>query len=291
MSTIFLVIILFTIKIELNSSYFIHKHHMNIINIQQPIKTIIDNNLLSKTIPEIVASYSQNHNNNNNNDVLVVDVSNLNKGNGAGGANTNLYGKKFEEKTNHEPLLNLNGYTKQFFNSKTNLKSNPNSNNYYLSKTVDYNNGKKTITFVSQTGFKKYMKKKYNIDLFRFPDEAYIIEYDNSDLNPNNLNDPTNSPTKKIIKILEKKEQHVNGSVETKLWSSPSLKREYELILGNQFEVNYGLCLSKFLQNKIVSPKHRKYTTLNTILNEANITCLFGDDDNYFELLNNWIHS
>jgi len=29
------------------------------------------------------------------------------------------------------------------------------------------------------------------------------------------------------IKIVEKKEQNVEGSVETKLWSSPSLKREY----------------------------------------------------------------
>jgi hypothetical protein len=34
------------------------------------------------------------------------------------------------------------------------------------------------------------MKNKYGIDLFRYPDKAYIIEYNNS---------------KKVIKILEKK--------------------------------------------------------------------------------------
>lgn len=54
------------------------------------------------------------------------------------------------------------------------------------------------------------MKNNYNINLFRNPDEAYIIKYNTG---------------KKIIKILEKKEQHIEGSVETKLWSGPSLKR------------------------------------------------------------------
>jgi hypothetical protein len=38
------------------------------------------------------------------------------------------------------------------------------------------------------------MKQNYDINLFRCPDEAYIIEYKNG---------------KKIIKILEKKEQNV----------------------------------------------------------------------------------
>lgn len=64
------------------------------------------------------------------------------------------------------------------------------------------------------------MKNKYNIELFRYPDEAYLIEYNTG---------------KKVIKILEKKEQKVEGSVETKLWSGSSLKREYELLLGNDF--------------------------------------------------------
>jgi hypothetical protein len=85
-----------------------------------------------------------------------------------------------------------------------------------------------------------YMKTKYNIELFRCPDEAYIIEYNTG---------------KKVIKILEKKEQNVEGSVETKLWSGPSLKREYELVLGNDFEVHYGFCVSDFLKKKLISNK------------------------------------
>ena len=80
------------------------------------------------------------------------------------------------------------------------------------------------------------MKNKYNIELFRCPDEAYIIEYYNG---------------KKIIKILEKKEQNIEGSIETKLWSGPSLKREYELVLGNNFIIEYGFCVNDFF-NKII---------------------------------------
>lgn len=145
----------------------------------------------------------------------------LNKGTGAGGSNTNYYGKKFEEKTNNQIRLLTDGYIKNSFTKKP--------NDYYLSKTFE----DKTIIFVLQNGFKMYMKNKYNIQLFRCPDEAYIIEYNTG---------------KKVIKILEKKEQNVEGSVETKLWSGPSLKREYELVLGDNFEVYYGFCVSDFLK-------------------------------------------
>ena len=120
---------------------------------------------------------------------------------------------------------------------------------------------------------KSYVKNKYNIELFRCPDEAYIIEYKNG---------------QKVIKILEKKEQHVEGSVETKLWSCPSLKEEYEIVLGPGFEVSYGLCLNNFLKSKMTSIS-KKYVILNTILNRHNIKIMFGDDPTYFEQLDNWI--
>ena len=180
--------------------------------------------------------------------------------------NANYYGKKFEEKTNNENRLLNNGYIKNNF-----TKKNQNKYDYYLSKTFE----DKTIIFVLQYGLKIYMKYKYNIELFRCPDEAYIIEYNNG---------------KKIIKILEKKEQNIEGSVETKLWSGPSLKREYELVLGNNFIIEYGFCVSDFLKNKIIS-NEKKYKILNTIFNENNIIILFGDDENYFETFDNWINN
>lgn len=190
----------------------------------------------------------------------------INKGTGAGGANTNYYGKKFEEKTNNQTRLLNDGYIKNSFTKKPKK-----AYDYYLSKTFE----DKTIIFVLQNGLKMYMKNKYNIDLFRCPDEAYIIEYNTG---------------KKVIKILEKKEQNVEGSVETKLWSGPSLKREYELVLGNDFEVHYGFCVSEFFKKKLIS-NEKKYTTLNTIFNETNIAVLFGDDDNYFETFDKWFNN
>lgn len=189
----------------------------------------------------------------------------INKGTGAGGANTNYFGKKFEEKTNNQIRLLNDGYTKNSFTKKPKKIY-----DYYLSKSFE----DKTIVFVLQNGLKMYMKNKYNIELFRCPDEAYIIEYNNG---------------KKVIKILEKKEQNVDGSVETKLWSGPSLKREYELVLGSDFEIQYGFCVSEFLQNKILS-NEKKYTILNTIFNENNIAVLFGDNENYFETFDKWLN-
>ncbi len=188
-----------------------------------------------------------------------------NKGNGAGGKNTNINGKKFEEKTNNEYNLIEEGYIINYYSESKNKY------NYYLSK--HYEN--KTIYYTLQHGFKKFIKYKYNIDIFRCPDEAYIIEMNNGD---------------KIIKILEKKEQNKEGSIETKLWSSPSLKREYELILGQEFKIEYLLCLSSFLTNKFKT-NDLKYNILKIILEEYNIKILYGDDENYFNNLNEYINN
>lgn len=171
----------------------------------------------------------------------------------------------FEEKTDIRPKLLEKGY------SEYSLVQNPKKTHHsYLSKEIK----NKTIVFVSQIGLKLYLKHKYNIDIFRNPDEAYIIEY--------------NSGEKKII-IIEKKNQNVDGSVETKLWSGPSLKREYELVLDN-FKVHYMFVVSAFLKTKFTSD-NKKFIILNTILNENNINIFFGDDDNYFETFDTWFNN
>ena len=185
-----------------------------------------------------------------------------NKGTGAGGANTNKNGKKFEEKTsNRERLLEM-GFIE-------NIRQKGNQRFVYLHKIME----EYSIVFVEQGYLKKYIKHNYNIDLFRNPYEAYIIEYNDG---------------RKVIKILEKKAQNVDGSVETKLWSGPSLKREYEIVLEDLFEVEYCFCVSEFLQKKILF-NDKKYVILNTILQESNIPVLFGDDENYFDILDKWI--
>ncbi len=190
----------------------------------------------------------------------------IKKGLGAGGCNTNKLGLAFEEKTNNELTMNLLGYSKTIIDKSSKAKR-----NYMYSKDfVD-----KKITYVCQSGLKKYMSVNYNIKLFRCPDEAYIIEKEDN---------------VKILKILEKKEQIKEGSVETKLWASPSLKREYELMLNNHFKVEYALCVNKFLEDKLLS-NHRKYNLLHDILTENEIKILFGERVDYFDNLGDWIMS
>jgi hypothetical protein len=233
---------------------------------RQYLGMIVDTEYLVKRITEHCAERTHtNHESPSQNTHKYSASILMNRGTGAGGSNTNYYGKKFEEKTNNSHRLLDLGYSQHSFTKNTKTQYD------YLSKTVD----DKTIVFVLQSGLKKYMKNKYNINLFRCPDEAYIIEY---------------ATGRKVIKILEKKEQNVEGSVETKLWSGPALKREYEIVLGNDFEIVYGFCVSDFLKNKLVSTEP-KYTILNTIFNENNITVLFGDNENYFETVNNWINN
>jgi hypothetical protein len=190
----------------------------------------------------------------------------INKENGEGGSNTNFHGKQFEEKTNNEKRLLKQGYKKNTIETKLKKKY-----DYYFSKTLK----DKKIIFVLHNGFKIYMKTKYGIGMCRSPDEAYIIEYNTGRI---------------VIKILEKKQQRCEGPVENKLWAGPSFKREYEILLGEKFEVHYGFCLSSFLKKKITSTDI-KYTTLKIIFKENNIKCLFGDDEDYFETLDLWINN
>lgn len=191
-------------------------------------------------------------------------IKEITKGNGAGGLNTTKYGKKFENKTNNEIRLLDKGFIKKLLNDNKKY-------NYYLYKIFD----DRTELFFIQNSFKSFVKDKYNIDIYRIPDEAYIIEYNDN---------------RKIIKILEKKEQHVEGSVETKLWGGPSLKREYELVFGEDFKIYYGFCINSFLQKKILSD-NKKYINLNIILKESNIDILFGDDIDYYNNLDKWIEN
>lgn len=188
-----------------------------------------------------------------------------NKGTGAGGKNTNKLGKAFENLTlNEKRLIDEKGFIVVVMN-KTKY-------GYYLYKKDD----KKELIYLSQNGLKVYAKKELNIDLFRSPDEAYIIK-------------PITDDSKKtIIKILEKKEQSVEGSVETKLWSGPSLKREYEIVFGEDYIIEYAYTLSKFLEDKVKSTD-RKYVIFNQIMIETNINIFYGENKDYYEKLDEWI--
>lgn len=177
------------------------------------------------------------------------------------GANANMFGHKFEKDTCVEEMLLREGITKNIIAKG--------KYGYYLSKKYDDTE----IIYVTQTGMKYYFEKEYKIKIFRNPDEAYIIKTKNEI----------------IIKILEKKEQKCDGSVETKLWSGPSLKREYEILLGKNFIVHYAYCLNKYLSGKFKSD-NMKYKILKQILSENDIEILCGSDEEYYDKLNTWIN-
>ena len=178
-----------------------------------------------------------------------------NRGTGAGGANTNLKGKTFEEETSNEHRLLENGFTKTKY-------------------TLEKDNISEKISYVSQGSLKKYMKEKYGKALFRNPDEAYIIEYPDG--------------RKPHLLILEKKAQNVAGSVDTKLLAGPLFREEYELSLDNVFIVHYAFCVSSFLQTYIESDKI-KWVIFNKLMEKHDIPILFGDSPDYFSTLDAWI--
>lgn len=187
-----------------------------------------------------------------------------NKGTGAGGANTNANGKPFEEKTSNEPRLLANGYKKTVYSSKKKY-------DYSLEKTLS--DGTKVL-FFTQSGLKDYMARTFGLELFRNPDEAYLIQKGDS----------------YTVKILEKKAQNVSGSVDTKLLAGPGFIEEYQECLGPKFKVQYAFCLSSFLQTEYQNGT-KKSKTLQTILQRHTIPVFFGEAEDYFTKVDEWLSS
>ena len=74
------------------------------------------------------------------------------------------------------------------------------------------------------------------------------------------------------------------------MWSGPSLKREYELILGDKFNVEYAYIINDFLNNKIYS-NIKKYKILKQILDENNINIFHSNDKNLYKNIIDWINN
>jgi len=190
----------------------------------------------------------------------------INRGTGAGGVNTNTNGKSFEALTNNQSKLIEQGYEKHIINK--------NKYGYYYKKQFE----DKEIVYVLQAGFKTYMNKMYKIDnaeIFREPDEAYIITYKTG---------------RQVIKFVEAKTQNVEGSVDIKLLASPMFVEEYKIALDDKFEIEYLLCLDTYFQKEFEKKdKKGKYRILEKILEKFKIPILFGKDNDYFEKLNAYI--
>lgn len=191
-----------------------------------------------------------------------------NKGTGAGGSNTNHNGIAFENKTDNQSRLIENGFVRKSIPRKEKLIY-----GYYLEK-VD---GNKIIHFVKQNGLKYYMYHFHQKELFREVDEAYIF-----------IDNITHNIT---VKVLEKKHQNRSGSVEDKLLHGHYFKFiEYPGYLGVNFKVEYAFCVSSFLKNQYISD-HKKWKIIKASNEKNNIPVMFGDDEDYYSKLDEWINS
>lgn len=188
-----------------------------------------------------------------------------NRGTGAGGANTNVNGKSFENKTDNQERLLSNGFIRKIipgYNTKY---------GFYLVKDIS---STESITYITQGGLKAYFTHFFKKDMCRSPDEAYLFR---------------NGDTY-TLKILEKKNQNTAGSVDTKLLAGKGFIDEYEFLLGENFKVQYAFCISAFLK-KDYNADCIKAKALRHINKKYGIAVLFGDDDNYYETLDVWINS
>jgi hypothetical protein len=183
----------------------------------------------------------------------------VNRGTGAGGANTNVTGLAFEDRTSNEPRLLADGFVRTDMDRT--------KNGYYLSKTVEDGTH---VVFTKQAGLGKYMQNRFDKSVDRHPDEAYILT--RGDV--------------VCIRILEKKNQNVDGSVDTKLLAGPAFVSLYKKKTG--MDVNYAFCVSDFLKQKCMSARWRDELE---ILESSCIPLLFGDDEDYFTQLDAWIYS
>ena len=188
-----------------------------------------------------------------------------NQGTGAGGANTNLNGKAFEQKTENESRLMSSGFVR-----KTIPGCNAKCGFYLVKESSPY----ESVTYLTQGGLKAYFAHFFNKTMCRCPDEAYLFRCGDV----------------YTLKILEKKNQNMAGSVDTKLLAGRGFIDEYEFLLGEKFTVRYAFCISAFLKNDYIADC-AKSQALRHINKKYDIAVLFGDDPDYYETLDAWISS
>jgi len=162
-------------------------------------------------------------------------------------------GKVYENKTSLQDRL-----IKKNFIEITN-----NNSTYYKKETeyVDY-------YLFSQQNCRIYFKTNFNIILPRKPDEAILIHH--------------KTKNKYILRIIEKKFQKCDGSVDEKLYAGYGIKQEYILTLNNEnFTVDYCFSLNDWF-------KKDKYILKRKIINSQNIQIFFGEDVDYFDKILNY---
>ena len=178
---------------------------------------------------------------------IIEPTSNIiNKGTGAGGANTNVNGLSYEEKTDLKT---------EYSNCVINEKYHTKKISFHLFINVEFVNANKKA-------FHKYMESmgEKNASIqpaagCKEPDEAYIDE------------------NRKYIYIIEKKFQKGTGSVDEKIQTGPFKQQHYRKMFPN-FKTFYIYCLSDWF-------KRKEYESVLEYLQENNIPIFWGNEIDY----------
>ena len=192
----------------------------------------------------------------------IIQDKNINKGTGAGGANTNYNGKNFEKLTCIENKLLENNFTK--------ITMGKNKTDYYFEKKDNENK----ILYFTQGALKLYLMKTYNIVIYRNPDEAFLIYHNN----------------KYHLKIIEKKNQNGAGSVDEKFKTGRANIREYIHMINDKIKldtISYAFVVNKWLEDKFKT--ERKFQIMKKIMDEDNIMLFYGESENYIDNIYNWV--
>jgi DNA adenine methylase len=174
----------------------------------------------------------------------------------AGGSKTTQNGKQFEHCTNIQPLLLQLGFEQQ---------------GLCLQACI---NGTK-FKFTSKKDFKRMMREDYQLEMTREPDEAFVLE-------------PVHG-NKKILKVLEKKYQSQEGSVDDKLLAGDGIRRQYHRDVGDQFEIEYAFCVNDFIKTFLHNNKGKHTHFYDIVTQDYTIPVFFGEDSDYFQRLGNWL--
>ena len=179
----------------------------------------------------------------------------VNRGTGAGGANTNQNGLSYEE------LTDLKDKFKSY-----NLNT---TDNVY---EVVFQGHTRKFLQANKCALHKYMVKKgeRNLDLLpaagcKQPDEAYI------------------DPEEKILFIIEKKFQQTGGSVDEKIQTGPFKQMHYKELFPN-YKLHYIYCLSDWF-------KKDEYKSTLHYLKTNDIPVFWGSSETFKEDMIEFIHS
>jgi hypothetical protein len=185
--------------------------------------------------------------------IKIVKPKIINKGTGAGGANTNINGLQFEE------VVDLKDRYESIQTSRNGIGS-----------EVTFKGHSRTFIEVSKSALHKHMEKigEKNMTLkpaagCKLPDEAYI------DLE------------KKNMFIIEKKFQQTSGSADEKLQTGLFKQLHYKELFPN-FKIYYMYCLSDWFK--------REESALN-YLKDGGIPVFWGSSETCKEKIIEFIHN